>query len=1132
MLLPTLKHISLISALLLLPLMVKAQSSSYIINEIMVGNVDEYISPTFNFESWVEIYNSHEADMPLGGCYLSDDANNLKKWQIPDAVGIVPGKGYKVIWFDNTNLRITNCPFDLDADGGTLCLSDRTGKLISKVTYPASVERASFARVIDGGNTWAFTSYPTPGADNSTSVFSSQLLDSPNIKPDSKVFDKHVVVSSDVPDGCVIYYTTDGTLPSPTNGKRLYHNILINETATLRFRMYRDGWLASPVTTRSYIKRDKDYQLPIVSIVSDPRFLYDDSIGIYVKGVNGKPGNGAGGKANWNMEWDRPVNMSYILPDGGMAVNKDVNMSIAGGWSRLASMKSFKLKGKKKLGGDRDYHYQFFSAKPFLRSRTIFLRNGGNDTKARFKDPAISTIIQHSGIDLDVLSYQPVHHFINGKYIGVINVREPSNKHFVYANLGLDTDEIDCFEINCDSAYIQACGNREGFERLYSLSANAKKADVYEEIKQWLDIDEYINFMAMSLYMGRGDWPHNNFKGYRKTDGGRLRLVAFDLDACYEVANPFTYLEGEQYHTFNTLYSGTRRVNEEIELVTIFLNLLKNDAFRKQFIDTFSIMGGSVFNKEICSEIIDSLLYRVEPMLQMEDCTAKNVADAVRNGLDSRVNDMTNVMRKYQPMSLLWTKPTTLQMTTNCSEARLMLNGIEVPYSRFDGRVFAPTKIKAITPAGFTFQGWYAGYDSVRVAIPYHTEWKYLNSGILTDDSWTALSYDDTSWSSATAPIDDSILNQGECYLRQKFMCFGQIKPREEFLLEYKATCPVELYVNGKHVDTLPAAQMTKAILLPASAFRMGKNILAVRLTPSEGACWDAKLTRRNGFDGMPLYSTDAEISIAADGNYSLTALFRPITADETSQSTISPVRINEVCPANTVAVNDHFVRSGWIELYNTTSTEIDLSGMYLSDDPDDPRKWTIEGPSPVIPPHGHTIVWCDKQEPLTQLHAPFKLSAGEGTITLSDAQGLWIDTFAYPSLDGTCSAGRYPDGADDTYYMPRTTICKSNQLGSMATYLCDQTTGIANAPSVALGEIGGTLTITYADRRVSVSGPSVDEARIKVYTLSGQVLTNAPQRVRGDFVYVDLSDRQPGVYIVQATDKNGHTTSKKFIVK
>ena len=177
MLLPTLKHLSLLFALLFSSLMTKAQSNSYIINEIMVGNIDQYISPTFNFESWVEIYNPHDIDVSLGGFYLSNDADDLKKWRMPDAVGVVPGKGYKVIWFDNASLSITNCPFDLDADGGTLCLSDRMGNLISKVAYPASVERASFARITDGGSTWAFTSYPTPGADNSTSVFSSQLLD-------------------------------------------------------------------------------------------------------------------------------------------------------------------------------------------------------------------------------------------------------------------------------------------------------------------------------------------------------------------------------------------------------------------------------------------------------------------------------------------------------------------------------------------------------------------------------------------------------------------------------------------------------------------------------------------------------------------------------------------------------------------------------------------------------------------------------------------------------------------------------------------------------------------------------------------------------------------------------------------
>lgn len=50
--------------------------------------------------------------------------------------------------------------------------------------------------------------------------------------------------------------------------------------------------MASRVTSRSYIKWDKDYKLPVLAVVTDPKFLYDDSLGVYVQGVNGIPGNG------------------------------------------------------------------------------------------------------------------------------------------------------------------------------------------------------------------------------------------------------------------------------------------------------------------------------------------------------------------------------------------------------------------------------------------------------------------------------------------------------------------------------------------------------------------------------------------------------------------------------------------------------------------------------------------------------------------------------------------------------------------------------------------------------------------------------------------------------------------------
>ena len=76
-----------------------------VINELMAANVGEVMSPATNFDSWIEIYNPGDKDFDLGGLYLSDDAGNLTRWQIPSEVGSVPAKGFKVVWQVPTTSR-------------------------------------------------------------------------------------------------------------------------------------------------------------------------------------------------------------------------------------------------------------------------------------------------------------------------------------------------------------------------------------------------------------------------------------------------------------------------------------------------------------------------------------------------------------------------------------------------------------------------------------------------------------------------------------------------------------------------------------------------------------------------------------------------------------------------------------------------------------------------------------------------------------------------------------------------------------------------------------------------------------------------------------------------------------------
>ena len=333
-----------------------------------------------------------------------------------------------------------------------------------------------------------------------------------------------------IPAGATLRYTTDGTVPTLTNGSTSTTGLFtVSTTTCYRFRLFQDGYLPSVVTTRSYILRDRDYYLPVVSVVTDPKNLYDNTIGAYVSGSNGKTANQDGTARNFNMEWDRPVNFEYIVNNDQEVINQMVDYAISGGWSRKYTPRPFKLKSAKQYGIN-ELGYAFFADKPYNKYKNILMRNGGNDeyNQTRLKDVALQEIARQSEFKLNLQSFQPAHVFYNGEYIAMLNMREVSNKQYAYSNYGYDTDEVDAFEVCVDSGYVQKSGTREAFERLYDLTANASDEGTYEEIRKLLDIDDFINYMAFKFFLNDWDWPHNNFKAFRSRNDGRFHFGTID----------------------------------------------------------------------------------------------------------------------------------------------------------------------------------------------------------------------------------------------------------------------------------------------------------------------------------------------------------------------------------------------------------------------------------------------------------------------------------------------------------------------------------------------------------------------------------------------------------------------------
>ena len=1297
-----------------------------VINELMASNAGTVISPATNFDSWIELYNPTEQAVNLDGMYLSNDADNLKLWQMPSDIGSIPAKGFKVIWLGSNDIKESQAPFKLDCDGGTICLSDKNGQLITDLTYPEAKSRTSYARITDGGELWGWTADATPEATNTTAVFASERLDAPKIDTDSKIFQGSLTVKVNIPEGTRLMYTTDGSLPgAPTNnpaedpegeeeptpewiemlsngncegddascficrdgdgdgdvpritdgvgydnsrgvrvhaianpqnawstqffvyahdytlkagdkfrfkmkaradknanvsiqshekpgtyihwqmlgnnynittqwqeftyegeiteqqaGKNgmaaiafnlneaaqennfyfddmsweLYYvepkspwtnwvknsdcecddvtclvgkdgdrsgkletNIIdgigyensrgikvhaianpenswdtqffvytpdhiwnagdkyrfrmkiradvpcnidaqahrtpgsyihwkmfqdgntfnvttewqeferegtisndqtgstggmwgddpspselqtiafnlnnltgqpnnfyiddvywesfedeggevspadnskeskdgifaLDKTTNLTVRLYKEGYLPSVPVTRSYIKTNNEYTLPVISIVGNKKFFTDPKIGFDCDGdgTNGKTGNGQDSPRNYNMDWDRPVNFSYIGTDGEMLFNQDVNISVSGGWTRSQRYRSFKLKANKIFDGQNHFDFQFFPQKPYDREKAILIRNGGNDVwlnNSRFVDPALETIIQRSGIDLEVQSYVPVIEYVNGDLRGVLNLREVNNDKFVYANWGYDDDEIDMFE-NFDMKQ----GNDSVIKRIFELGERINDEGAYEELTTLLDIDEYTNYMAMELYLLNSDWPNNNIKAYRSRHDGRYRFISFDLDYVFGRISsdipdsPFDYITTH---------------NQSMKFVKFFQNMMNHDTYRRKFIDTFCLMGGSVFEENSAFEIIDELLDNVQPMAQLMKQMGINdghdnnrAADMLKNNLSGRASTMADYMKQAKILKLTNVNKQAVELKANTEGATITINGITVPHTYFNGYLFSSVKLEAIAPAGY------------------------------------------------------------------KFKCWKK---------------------NGSQVSSRPV------------------------------------------------------MSMPTGSSIKMEACFTPLSSEERTADGFVPVRINEVSASNEIYVNDYFKRNDWIELYNNTSEPVDVAGMYLTDRVEKPLKYQIAGAETVIPGHGHLIIWCDKLEPVSQLHAQFKLEAEGGTLMLTAADQSWSDRLTYTQHGSDQTVGRYPDGTNNVYVMNIPTIAKTNMATSYLTAV--------EQPEVP----------TAIDE---VNMAAITRQQVLFFNLSGQPVAT-PQR--------------GGCYIARITDSQGNTKTVKFIKK
>ncbi len=369
------------------------------------------------------------------------------------------------------------------------------------------------------------------------------------------------------------------------------------------------------------------YDLPVVSIVTNEYGLFGYDEGIYVPGKfadewyadNPESDWNDGRPANYNQrgsEWEKPAHLEYFDESPSASLRQNIGVRVHGGWSRAYKMKSLRLYARNSYDEENSFNYPFFGDLPARGNpdekvksfRRLILRNSGNDNfNTMFRDALMQDLVKH--LPFSVQAYQPVIHFINGEYWGIINIRERFDEDYIASHFNMDPDDVSILGA-WGSVDEGKPGDRDLFFEIvdYAESHNLSGNQYYEWVEKRIDIESLAHYYAVQIYFYNTDWPQNNMTFWRKRTindydnaphghDGRWRWMLYDTDFGMN-------LYGAHDHSINGL---SRVMNEASDPSSrLFRELMQNDIFRERFINITADHLNSCFNSAYINTRIDS----------------------------------------------------------------------------------------------------------------------------------------------------------------------------------------------------------------------------------------------------------------------------------------------------------------------------------------------------------------------------------------------------------------------------------------------------------------------------------------------------------------------------------------------
>lgn len=458
-----------------------------------------------------------------------------------------------------------------------------------------------------------------------------------------------------LPESTTIRYTTNGSVPTGrSTGYSAPLDILAKADTALTVRAAcfdADGNRLGQVVTNTYVRAAAQDGIWTVMIAVPERDL--DEI-----------------TSRYNEKVEKPAHVEIVTPAGKRVISQDAGLRLFGGSSRTLEQKSFKLIARKNgyFGEDAAYSGKGSFAYPLFAGRTVLagenagnvldrydsfiLRNGGNDSLLHTAaDPKAATLLRDGLANNFAAAYAPAVSaslsqfavvYLNGEYYGILDMRENLNENYVKRVWGVDSKDVVILKSELDTSrhcdahanggacrfcnvwfyyetddtptaqaamaeWISLC--KQAADGL-SLDAAAREA-LYGRLAEKIDMESFLQYMALNLYLCNTDWPYNNVKFWKYTGDpvegvavtdGKWRFMTRDMDmafaryACPEILPELdsraeqdtfwrtlgNYLPG--YAAYYANAGETRLYPDSLYVEGLFAFCLRNAGFREAFV--------------------------------------------------------------------------------------------------------------------------------------------------------------------------------------------------------------------------------------------------------------------------------------------------------------------------------------------------------------------------------------------------------------------------------------------------------------------------------------------------------------------------------------------------------------------